>query len=214
MDAKTDHKLLDDVSLARRQLLRAAASVAPLIATLPSGAALAQASARNCVLLEQEAAERGEEPPAIAASTDSYIRVPGSRTLYEFPYDNINDEEKAAQRDVYQFTVPGTQRDVSVDAEGNWIDLDKSQAIKIGNTEPQYFLVLYKSVGFEGKVTELCDLENRVHFWPEGAPQASSPDFCIAPLAKVSRNQPDNIAQVTSCWCSANPNAPECDSIT
>jgi len=200
MDAKTDYKLLDDVSLARRQLLRTAASVAPLIATLPSGAALAQASASNCVLLEQEAAEKGEEPPAIAASTDSYIRVPGSRTLYEFPYDNINDEEKGTQKEVYEFTVPGTQRNVSVDAQGNWIDL--STAIKRGRGEPQYFLVLYKPIGFQGKVTELCDLENQVHFWPEGAPQASSPDYCIAPLAKVSRSQPDNIPLNQSCMAS------------
>jgi len=206
MDAKTDYKLLDDVSLARRQLLRAAASVAPLIATLPSGAALAQASASNCVIEEQQAAESGlDQPEAITASKDKYVRVKGTRRKYTFArtsihFDNINDSETAEAKEVYEFVVPGTRRNVSVDEQGNWVDL--SGATPSGGPVDQFFLVIYKPIGFEGKVTELCDLENQVHFWPEGAPQPSPPDYCIAPLAKVSTNQPDNIALDGSCVAS------------
>jgi len=199
MDAKTDHRLLDDVSLARRQLLRTAASVAPLIATLPSGAALAQASALNCADKQREAAASGlDQPDAIAASMDGYIRVHGTRTRYRFPFDNINDEEKAAERDVYEFAVPGTHRPVTVDVEGNWIDLEKSEAERLGAPEDQFFLVLYKA-GFDGRVSEFCDLETRVQYWPQDAPQASSPEFCIAPLATISD---ENIVLTASCAAS------------
>ena len=38
----------------RRRLLRAAASAAPLIATLPSGAALARPSAFQCIVKDQD----------------------------------------------------------------------------------------------------------------------------------------------------------------
>jgi len=201
MDAKTDHKLLDDVSSVRRRLLRTAASVAPLIATLPSGAALAQGSALNCADKHQLAAASGlDRPDAIAASWDSYVRVHGTRTRYRFPFDNINDEEKAAERDVYEFAVPGTHppETVIVDAEGNWIDLGESKAERLGAPEDQFFLVLYKA-GFDGRVSELCDLENRVHTWPPGAPRATSPTFCIAPLATISD---ENIPLPPSCAAS------------
>lgn len=44
----------------RRALLRAAAATAPLIATLPSGAALANASAAACVVNDQSASQSGD----------------------------------------------------------------------------------------------------------------------------------------------------------
>ncbi len=69
----------------RRNLLKAAASAGPLIATLPSGEALANASALQCVINEQEG---GANPPAdpIVSNPpppeDHYLRVDGEIRRY------------------------------------------------------------------------------------------------------------------------------------
>ncbi|NBC13764.1 MAG: hypothetical protein GVY09_10540 [Gammaproteobacteria bacterium] len=65
----------------RRHLLKAAASAGPLIATLPSGEALAAASALQCVINEQN---NTEPPDGVVSNTlpDNYIRIPGKRQLY------------------------------------------------------------------------------------------------------------------------------------
>jgi hypothetical protein len=61
----TDTQLRPDasdegISERRRQLLRAAATAAPLVATLPSGADLANASAFRCIAKDKAATDAGE----------------------------------------------------------------------------------------------------------------------------------------------------------
>jgi hypothetical protein len=69
----------DAISRRRRGLLKAAASAAPFIATLPSGEALAAASAPHCVINRQNG--RDTPSPVVfdpVPPEDHYIRIPGS----------------------------------------------------------------------------------------------------------------------------------------
>jgi len=86
-----------DASVTRRHLLKTAATAAPFIATLPSGAALAQASSVQCAAKLQAA------PPSDLASDadDQWVRIPadywdrtnGTTTIpaglyYRYPVNN------------------------------------------------------------------------------------------------------------------------------
>ena len=73
-------------SAARRKLLRAAAVSAPFIATLPSGAALAMASASQCMITSRESSQGqfladGTEFAA-KLDTDQYLRVHADGVRY------------------------------------------------------------------------------------------------------------------------------------
>ena len=121
--SKEQAGLPDSVSLSRRRLLRTAASAAPLIATLPSGAAMAQASAANCVIEDQEAARRGLPDAIVEPGSDNYIRVPGSEKQY---LKSTGGGPPFRRITVYEFRVPGSpSRLVSVDKDGNWIDTER-----------------------------------------------------------------------------------------
>jgi hypothetical protein len=63
----------------RRRFLKAAASAAPLVATLPGGEALANSSAMQCVINEQQH-NPGPATPFVSSPRpegDTYLRVPG-----------------------------------------------------------------------------------------------------------------------------------------
>ena len=71
------------VSERRRRLLKAAATTAPVIATLPSGAALANASIHHCV----DYHELREQDPAkgflyITAGPDDYVRAAAVKEIW------------------------------------------------------------------------------------------------------------------------------------
>jgi hypothetical protein len=84
------------LSLRRRQLLKAAASTAPLVATLPSGAALANASAYNCVQQEINSPAPDPENPE-----STYITSMGSKQVYE------NRGNSSDQKTVYKIPPIG-----------------------------------------------------------------------------------------------------------
>jgi hypothetical protein len=63
----------------RRHLLKAAVTAGPVIATLPSGEALAMASALQCIIKEQNGTNDVPDGAADTPSTDNYIRIPALR---------------------------------------------------------------------------------------------------------------------------------------
>jgi len=107
MNMSTDKQLRpngndEGISEGRRRMLRAAATAAPLVATLPSGAVLANASAFQCLAKDKAATDRGEFSFVYAPDGTTLLTVPAqvqtqtktedgtetSATVYRFP---VND---------------------------------------------------------------------------------------------------------------------------
>jgi len=207
---KTAAPRRDDVSRTRRHLLKAAAYTAPLIATLPSGAARAQASAANCVIELQDNAVDDAPAEVVAGDVDDgYIRVDGTVQLCGLPGGRITD--------VYRFEIPGRSPSaVATDSDGNWVDT--GTLTPFGDEQPVRLLVLYYPVPADGSLpvgaSVTCDLKGNppldLNTWPTPTPQPpadpTDTNYCIAPLAEVSQGQPGNIGMTQSCWCSLNPN--------
>jgi hypothetical protein len=68
----------EGISERRRQMLRAAATAAPLVATLPSGAALANASAFQCIAADKTATDAGEFNFVYSVNGTTLVTVPAS----------------------------------------------------------------------------------------------------------------------------------------
>ncbi len=109
------HSSDDATSNNRRNLLKAAASMAPFVGTLPSGAALANASSVQCALFQQAEAAQGRPNP-ISTSTDTYYRVPAKQWSARLP-------PEFQPVTVYQFTALDYSTVVRVHADGNNIEI-------------------------------------------------------------------------------------------
>lgn len=183
-------------SASRRRLLKAAARSAPLIATLPSGAALANASAFQCLEKLQDLAGDGLPAGAVPPSTDRYVRVQAKLEVYE---------DAALNRRWSVYRIPFSGSDVLVDESGN-LFIVPDDADLTGTTDVE-LLVLYRARdNSPNPVTadRNCDL-NAVTGW-----SPTSPENCVFPIAKVNTVQPGNLGMSTSCLCSINPNDPLC----
>jgi hypothetical protein len=213
------------LSARRRQLLKAAASAAPLIATLPSGEALANASALQCVINQQEG--RGGAPAGVLEapipSDDTFARVPGRILGYKI---QLPDGSTQLVR-VYQIpelppgtgtiTVYGNNSDLWSDAPvpGTWFDISAANFAGIDN--PAEFLMVYRDdpapIGDKTDVAVTsallpsdCDIVTGIPNWP-GSPTSptgpTSPQHCVYPLAvQASPNAAGNIALAGSCLAS------------
>jgi hypothetical protein len=82
-----DHRHDEVASTDRRRLLRAAVSAAPIIATLPSGAALAQASTSHCILdsitQSATATDAVAVPNCSTGAGDGWLRLCASRARFK-----------------------------------------------------------------------------------------------------------------------------------
>lgn len=183
------------MSASRRRLLKAAARSAPLIATLPSGAALANASAFQCLTPLQEAATGGA-PDGALPSPDGYLRVLAELVIFKNAVLNI--ETGRAYR------IPFAGGTKLIDMNGNLFQIPRNSIE--GSSSAVYLLVLYRSRNTDPvTVDQECDLRTVTGWTP------TSPKNCVYPIAQVSTVQPGgNLGMVASCWCSLSPNDPLC----
>jgi hypothetical protein len=203
----------------RRSLLKAAASVAPVLATLPNGAALANASAFQCAnaLLDQanlnnpDEEYAGEMPvsPSPGVGTDDFYRVAG-KTWVRFEIIGGNTT-------YYNFTAFDGQN-VTVDINGNL-----STRTPPTTATPVQLLVLYQPIlDTNGLVVDLpadsegkpvatvespgCIIEGTRSGWTT---QPTAPNYCIYPIARL---QPpsgnNNIGMTASCLASFATSTP------
>ncbi|WP_295431458.1 hypothetical protein [uncultured Thiodictyon sp.] len=73
----------DEIQETRRRLLRAAAAAAPLVATLPSGAAYALGSTSQCIDLSRDASQGAAFNPALSGTSDGFARVAGLSYIFQ-----------------------------------------------------------------------------------------------------------------------------------
>jgi hypothetical protein len=200
-------------------LLRSAAAAGPLIATLPSGAALAQTSAVQCVISEQEAPS-DEQPQGVTQVADHYVRVAGFiekwkvlATNQDVDVYHIPDVSSGLGYEVYVYAAPPNT--------GEWFDTDPSVATFL-KSEPAAFLYLYSAdypalsksavATTPGSVVPAdCEVTDPLS-WPNepSVPEGPKPpDHCFAPLAvQVGPPAQDgNVPLTHSCLCSINPTA-------
>jgi hypothetical protein len=195
----------------RRRLLKAAVGTAPLIATLPSGMARAQASVRNCVVQAQDEAADGQPSGFIVDTNpgggpaDGYLRIEGTAETWALP-DSTN-------KILYNFTVDGNQ--ISVNAAGDWEEPGDDWS-SIGSS-PVELLVLYRpSPEPPAPVTDIaagveqCELDDVD--WSQTDLNPQPPQYCIWPIAKVQPiPQPGgNFGLAESCYCSVRPGETIC----
>jgi hypothetical protein len=217
-------------SIRRRQLLRAAASAGPLIATLPSGAALAQASAIHCAMSEQNAAAGNQAENVLASPYDDRrVRVAGEERIYQ---SDTNSREQVRVYYIPQGTVAPAAISVHADGAmiGDWFDPTgyhelKSERRHVG------FLVQYETSTSRPDPTQIavpadprsmvsgaavmpsqCQITNAPDWSDDldaGAPtdRPRSPDFCFYPFTvQAPTGTAGNIPLAHSCLCSVQPN--------
>jgi hypothetical protein len=208
----------DAISRRRRGLLKAAASAAPFIATLPSGEALAAASAPHCVINRQNG--RDTPSPVVFDSVpreDHYIRIPGSVQDYRISDASVG----SGPITVFQFTIEGNSvtvvgdnpQNTSAAPRGTWVD-PALLTDAINAAQPAQFLYLYNTTRFEVVDPELdvavgndgfpSDCNITSPSWPpEATSQPEPPNYCFYPFAvQVDPNQAGNIPLTTSCLLS------------
>lgn len=215
----------------RRELLKAAASAGPLIATLPSGEALANASALQCVINEQDATN----PPAegvvgvTVPADDRYLRVDGEIRLYRSLVSVENGGAGFGNIQVYSYQLDG--EDILVVGDnpnnataaplGSWFDLTVDPApipLPLATT-PARFLYLYGTENtpitdagdvnvdpITGMPTPDCSITGPA--WP-GPPKSpigpTSPQHCVYPMAVQvlpGGSRTNNIPLTQSCLTS------------
>ncbi|MCG6942230.1 MAG: hypothetical protein LJE69_13380 [Thiohalocapsa sp.] len=139
------------VSGARRHLLKAAASVGPVIATLPSGEAFAMASALQCVIKEQDGSQDQPQGVVAVADADNYIRVPGRREEWFSTKSTADGGAGVGIIEVYRFpdqdgnevVIVGDNADTAVSPiapVGTWFDTSTSYFVR---GEDKLFLRMY-----------------------------------------------------------------------
>ena len=120
------------LSTSRRHLLKAAATVAPVIATLPGGAALANASTHQCIITARENSNMlpmGKEGDWISEGPDEWIRVSVPFHHVEIEYNvgsNGQPDLTTAVREYYVILVGGETRYIAADYDSGsetWDDV-------------------------------------------------------------------------------------------
>jgi len=203
-DKHTSHEPLPsagELSSNRRNLLKAAASMAPFVGTLPSGAALANASSVQCALfLQGEAAE--PRPNPATTSMDNYYRVAAKQWITSFP-------PLFEPATVYQFTALGTSTVVRVDANGNNLTIPPTNPNPPSGAVDVYLLILYVplddpltqlSLEDDGVTPASCNIASGKGF-PDGTPVAPG-TYCIHPIARLEGGANGNMGMTASCLTS------------
>lgn len=198
----------DAVVQGRRRLLKAAAASAPLIATLPNGAAFATASTAQCVIEARDASKTDQDSTfdAKAALGDGYVRVKGIQTEFTRVVESKTRQAGVTQdvdviKVVYSFpSAPSTYYNVDGTvfnpAEGGWTK---------GASQEVYLLRVFvptdgsgTPVGTDPQSVDNCSFVSGV--------AQDIPPQCIYPVGQRDFYRDDgNMGLTTSCLCSVNP---------
>jgi hypothetical protein len=176
---------------ARRRLLRAAASAAPLIATLPSGAAFATASTYQCIS-KDKAASAGTVPnfDDYKQSLDQWYRSKAYRVVWT--------HTSSPDIPTYRFSTDEVNGPFYLEEGGGLFDLTKYPGYTKGSAVEVYVLRLYvpDNASDPTDVYPACTNPNGAGV-PNGT--ASPSDQCVFPF---TNRQGDVMALTGSCWCS------------
>lgn len=168
------------ISETRRRLLQAAATAAPLIATLPNGAAAATASTAQCIKSSVDA-----HPSDVSTSTDSFVRQSGKRFTYtrNSPSTTIT---------VYSIDPNAT---TLYRPNGNVFN-PEGWTLVGGSEQNVYLLRVFKPIPTAidpASATSVTNCNNN-----------TIPPACIYPVNRVNTLN-GNQGLATSCLCSVNP---------
>lgn len=209
----------------RRSLLKAAASAAPVIATLPSGEALANASALQCVINVQQ---DNNPPEALVSPTlpdeDTWARVVGE--IQTWTINNPDSSEGAPDEiavqvyhiprsgDATNIYVYGQNSAVGVPPAGSQFDTDAAVTGPAADPSPAFFLYQYDAsnapiedatdvaVAPGGTLPTGCNFETGLENWSTSSVPPSA-DYCFYPMAvQTSPNSNGNIPLTHSCLTS------------
>lgn len=204
----------DQVQEGRRRLLRSAAAAAPLIATLPSGAAFAFASASQCINQGRVESQSPGFPSWLTGPSDGFARVAGFQYTFRQgafrPPRNVTVFSiGATPNSTYYFGESGAVAgntytigavfDPTTFAGGNWNVTD-------AGATPVQLLKLYRAESDTG------DPYNNPTCANDCTPAATDPTSeCVFPLSQIGppdppgQNPGNNTGLATSCLMSVNP---------
>lgn len=178
----------------RRRLLKAAATSAPLMATLPSGAALANASAFHCLVgMQGEAGGVANE----VIELDGFIRVPARRREYTDPVGG-----DTFVRYVVSSSDHGGSGELILDSNGESYTSLEDSLPENAEFIRQFNVYLLRVFGTTGTAND-----PPVELLGDGGctGNGSSPNQCFWPIARQDSAQPGNIPLAGSCYCSIYP---------
>jgi hypothetical protein len=211
------------LSSKRRAFLKVAASAAPVIATLPSGEALALTSTLQCAINEQDGSSA--RPAGAVADTDppqdAYARIQGELQTWTIPNPDGNNPANVS---IQVFHIPTLDVYVYGDnpsypslTPGNWFDRNDPNVSGPSRTAAREFLYLYQAdtaplanigdlhVNPSGLEPSSCEIQSTITPWPnDGGPAGpNSPQHCFYPIAvQANQDQPGNIPLTGSCLAS------------
>jgi hypothetical protein len=175
----------ETVVQSRRRLLKAAAATAPLIATLPNGAAWATASTAQCIITSRTgAANVVSDPPP---DGDTFVRQKGREVVV----GKEDETDTSKWKTVYTIKPDDTSY---YDSDGKKYNLPGSWEEK-ASTDKQ-LLRFFDATSPDDVVNNPTGVEN--------CGDTPIPPQCIFPVDQVGsggNNQP----LATSCLCSVNP---------
>lgn len=221
----------DAASPRRRNLLKAAASAVPLVATLPSGEALAQASALQCVINEQNGTKEqpeGEETKEDPLS-DSYARIAG--TVESWFINNPNNPSARVLATVYHIVTDSdeihvygdNQPGLNLPVRGTWFDSSVAVIPSPLGTSDAVFLYAYEAdrspieekedvhVDTSTGLPTSCIIDPAIPPWPgptgtpstPAGPSSTGGTHCFYPLAVQAPSEtPGNVPLTYSCLAS------------
>ncbi len=169
----------------RRRLLQAAAAAAPLIATLPNGAAAATASTAQCIVASREASPSDVIP---APALDTFVRQHGTMAVFHL------DGNTETKETVYSMaaTPPSTyyKSDGTVFDTTGWIKDSETDVLLLRVFRP---------------TSDTFDpVENPTSMADCGS--TPIPPQCIFPVTKQDPgSNAGNMGITASCLCSVNP---------
>lgn len=173
----------ESVAQGRRRLLKAAATTAPLIATLPNGAAWATASTNQCIIDSRNGASVD-----VVTSGDGFVRQNGQ----EVKIGLKTSTDPQTYKTYYTIDPDDT---TYYDVNGNVYALTSDYEVK-SKTDVQL-------LRFFDATSDTGDIANN----PTGAANCGDtpiPPQCIYPVDKKA-TAGNNQALYTSCLCSVNP---------
>ena len=183
MDKEQHNSSPEAVSERRRRLLKGAAAGAPVIATLQSGAALANTSAYQCLLEAQS-----NPPDTVTTQADGWVRKNATRTLWY--------ADDGSGNTVWVYTIDG-QEFTETDADGD------------GLGDP-WTGAGYTASGDPTEVNQPVQVLVYYEYPPDGTDATEVgpyPKF-LATYTPPSGN--DTTPITGTCLCSISPNEPQC----